>query len=66
MNRSFANSVSLLKGLSHEMEQGSNGTSIDRSPFKDVSAGRQNFLSAVGRFLGLAKVGAEKMEDKHS
>ncbi len=28
-----------LKGLSHEKEQGSDAISIDRSPFKDVSAG---------------------------
>ncbi len=28
-----------LKGLSHEKEQGSDATLIDRSPFKDVSAG---------------------------
>jgi hypothetical protein len=36
---SFAAESDSLKGLSHEREQGSNGTSIDRSPFKDVSAG---------------------------
>jgi hypothetical protein len=28
-----------LKGMSHEMEQGSNTIPINRSPFKDVSAG---------------------------
>jgi hypothetical protein len=27
-----------VRGLSHEMEQGSNATSMDRSPFQDVSA----------------------------
>jgi hypothetical protein len=38
-NFHFILRTNILKGLSHEMEQGSNAISIDRSPFKDVLAG---------------------------